>query len=341
MAVTDAGLVVRFLVNEAASGQTPTTLTDSGPNGQDLAITYDGSNLNFVTESTRKGLRSSALTGVQRAKAALAGTAVRTALNGGKQFTIEIVYDHTAGSGSGGRIFGLNAPNGANGSMILKSEGSSVYLAFNDTNSIYAGFTPAAGIHRYWVVIDTDQAVADNRVRVSTDGAALVQTANGLGLGATLSIPTVCDLIAFNRESSGSFSRSIQGAIFYAAIYNTAFDNARITAHDADLAAGDDAIGGGGPTPVGLSSDILAAATVSGGLTGGTVPSTIDVEVTGLDFTAAGICLVGKAVARLRHGCVFRRTSNKPRRPHIRRRRRDNDCAAQLRRHLRPNDWAA
>jgi hypothetical protein len=256
VAITDVGLVARYRIAEAASGQAPTALVDTGPHGEDVPIPdYGGSNLNFVTESGRIGLRSTSTAGDQRAQLALGPTnPIRTDLASGQKFTFEIVYQHGSGFGSGSRIFGLNGSAGQNGAMMLKSEGSTVYLSFNNTNNIYAGWTPGGGIERVFIVIDTTQAASGDRCKVSTDGGALVTTANSFGLNETLTIDATCDLIFFNRSSSGSYGRSVVGALFYAAIYNVAFDATRVADHDADLSVGDDS-GGASPTVPSVTVD--------------------------------------------------------------------------------------
>ena len=111
MALIDTDLVVRYYVDEPASGITPTTVDDAGPaTTQDLAIDYDAgtADLEYTEVSGNRGLEFKDAGGDQYASFAV-GTSGKTytAFNGTKVATLEVVCQVDTFSTSGGRVFGL------------------------------------------------------------------------------------------------------------------------------------------------------------------------------------------------------------------------------------------
>ena len=253
MPLVDTGLVCRYYFDEAASGQAPTSVADASSNNLPLTeINYGGTNLNWVEPSAgQRGLNSASVTGTQRARRTIgnSGDALRTALSGAQKVTIELVVRVDLGNANVGRVFAINDRAGgiAQLGVTAVSAGTSVrvYINGNDQTGDISNLSSRSVYH---VVIDSTLATAADRVKVSVNGGTLSSVGNGsLSLNETLSLPSDLDLIAFNRESTGTWDRSFDGALFYAAIYNVAFDSTRITDHYDVLVLDDDTpVGGGG-----------------------------------------------------------------------------------------------
>jgi hypothetical protein len=246
MALDDTGLVSRYWFDEAASGSAPTQVDDASANAYHLTnVDYGGGNLAWTEVSGNRGLESTSLTGTQRARRAVDNTsdALRDALAGTGVVTFELVLDVQAGNNSGGRVFGIN--NRAGGSMVVGVIVSTTQYFMQWNASALSGANLAAGRHVCHFVIDIT-AGAGESYNVYIDG---VNTLSG-NAATALTIPADVDLIAFNRENAGGYDRSWDGILFYAAIYDVAFDDARAAAHATELAADDDDPGGGpAPTP--------------------------------------------------------------------------------------------
>jgi hypothetical protein len=244
MPLANTGLVCRYYLDEAASGTSPTQANDASANAYHLTdINYGSGNLAWTEVSGNRGLVSSSTTGTQRARRTINDTsdALRDAMAGTQKGTIEVVIDFTAGNASGGRIFGINGRAGDSGQFILRNTGGTTNWAVAWDEAVSSAFTNAtSGRHVLTIVVDTTQATQNDRIRFAINGGTLAQIGNAIGLNATLSLPSGQDLIAFNRESSGAWDRSVQATLFYAALYSGALSQTNITDNATILAADDD-----------------------------------------------------------------------------------------------------
>jgi len=250
MAIVDTGLVCRYYIDEAASGTTPTTVEDASANNYDLTtINYGSGNLAYTEVSGNRGLESTATTGTQRAVRAIDNTsdALRDAMQGVQKATLEVVVRLDSISASGGRVFGINNRVGSNGKLIFKGTATNnMFFSFNDVDSNFfdPGLAGARGVIQ--LVLDSTQATQADRVRMSVNGGTLTSISNSVALNETLNIGSDADLIAFNRENSGSFDRSFDGVLFYAALYAHAFSQQDCTDNYDVLTADDDTPAGSG-----------------------------------------------------------------------------------------------
>jgi hypothetical protein len=261
MAMTDTGLVARLLLAEPAAS-TPATVPDSGPSAGALDAVYDGTKMSFYGTSPNRGVRFTSTTGDQRLeRTMLAGDPLRTALQGSKVATIELRSSLTDGSSSGSRIFGVNGTAGENGALIVKANNDThLYLSFNNTNHTSAAANiGGSGIRTIHFIVNTDEAVQNDRVKVSIDGAAPVGQTNSIALGSTINIDSAAKLIVGNRESGGSYSRSAAFDLQWAAIYSVVFDAARVADHHAALVLDDDTA----PTAADTTPPVISSPTAT------------------------------------------------------------------------------
>ena len=138
MALVDTGLVVRYFLDEAASGRDPTAVLDSSGVGTafDLTINYDTDKLAYTETSGNRGLESVSTANNQRANKAINNTSdkVRDNLHGSKTITVEIKVRVDSISSSNGRIFVINDRAGSNPAIGFTGTGtSSGAVYFNET----------------------------------------------------------------------------------------------------------------------------------------------------------------------------------------------------------------
>lgn len=259
MALNDSGLLVRYYFDEAASGTTPTTVEDSSGNNLDLTLNYGAgsSDLEWTEVSGNRGLESKDTAGNQRAVYAINNTAdaLRTNLDNSTAITLEVVCRLDSFATGGGRIFGINDRGGGNGAFMLRGTSATNWQFSLNTNidgfpNIYRTWNGGSGTRDVWhVVFDPTQADEVDRIRVYKNGV-VVTTTETISVGSagdtSFNLPADHDLIAFNRESGGSFGRAADGVLFYAAIYDEAFDDTRAAAHYDVLTLDDDTPTAGG-----------------------------------------------------------------------------------------------
>jgi hypothetical protein len=235
-ALINLSLVMRYYFDEAASGSTPTTVTDWGVASANLTLDYGSGNLSYVTVGANRGLESTSVTGTQKASRVIDDTSdtIREGIEGAQKLTIEFVLRVDVRNTSGqSRVFGIIDEASDVGRLMVKAaQGSDDYLlAFNGTNvESWALTTTEAAI--WHVVIDTTAAAADDRVVVYKNGTAVTTTSTAaITQNATLDLSVSQQLIAMNRIAS---ERSFDGRLAYAAIYGTAFTESQVD-HNVDV----------------------------------------------------------------------------------------------------------
>jgi hypothetical protein len=255
MALIDTDLIVRYYIDEAASGSSPTEVSDDSGVGSAANLTLDyGTALAYTEVSGQRGLESTSVTGDHHAKYDITNADKIDAMNGvATKVTIEIVADITSGSGSSGRIFAINAGS-SSATIGILATGTDIDIYWNESLMRY--YTRTTGRMVTHIVIDTTLATANDRVKIYENG---VLKTSGITIDGnptqndTLSISDTSDeLWMFNRGASPR-DRSIDGILFYAALYDGAFTAQNCSDNYDVLIADDDtpAAGGGvAPTAV-------------------------------------------------------------------------------------------
>jgi hypothetical protein len=248
VALSDTGLLVRYYFDEAASGTSPTSVADAGPNGYDLTdVNYGSGNLSWSEVSSgRRGLTSTSNTGTQRANYPIgsSGDAVRTAVSGATSLTWEIVVNYTSGSGSTGRLAAIqHRTSGASPAFGLTVITSTLTPYINSDPGAATANLSASGRVVVHLVFDSTQATPENRLKLYVNGALQSQSGSGIALNEAIAISGDYDIVHFNRNSSGNYDRSITGTIHYSALYSGAFDATRVDDHYDVLTLDDDTPG--------------------------------------------------------------------------------------------------
>jgi hypothetical protein len=236
--LVNEGLLVRYFMDEAASGQAPPALLDAAPEPLALPIAYDTTTaLTYCENAGHRGLCWPHTNTNAKAWVPLAGTKIYTALNNVTGGTIELVVDMTGGDFS--RLSHVTAASG--GDFTLGANGTGL-LGFDwQSNTWPAQWNvPLTSIGRVvlQVVLDTTQAVPDDRIKLYLGG--VVQTplqTNPPTQGQAIALEPAGYYVVGNRSTSAT---SIQGAVYYVAMYSLPLTPAQISTNASMLALDDD-----------------------------------------------------------------------------------------------------
>lgn len=235
--LVDRGLVVRYFMDEADSGQLPTTLTDSAAAPLALPITYG--QMTFFETDGHRGLTWPASSSSGKAEIALGSTKLATDLATSSRVTIEVVADiKGAGlAGSESRIAGMGGGNPDFALTAVDATDIRFFRPFGTVGATWVNGNTRARMILH-LVFDSTQADAAQRIELYQNGIKLVKTTSSPpGQNQTVGLGSNDQLVIGNRQTS---DRSIAGTIFYVAFYNQALDSAEITNNAQRLLVNDD-----------------------------------------------------------------------------------------------------
>lgn len=250
-ALADDGLIVRYFLDEAASGQTPTMLVDAAPQPLALPLVYSkmgGNNPVYVEQSGHRGLSWTKIELDGRATLPVDAMKIQARLAGKTTATIEVVVEIDQVSANGSRVSHIGAGSEP-GHLTLRSDN------INKAQTYWQGDRLAGAWDVDWlaegravahVVYDTAQADPADRVRFYLDGQQLPDAADTVEHPAqnqTITVPATAMMkpVHFtlgNRGEDGS--RSFKGVLFYAALYDVALSDDAIAGNAALLEQDDD-----------------------------------------------------------------------------------------------------
>ena len=242
------GLLTRYFMDEASDGTAPTILSDAAPDPLDLTIAYAGGNT-FTETDCQRGMSwpSAALDG--RADAPVLGTKVEAELDGSTTGTIECVFELLDATPTSSRISHIGS-NRHPGRFTMFSDGPTS-LGFDwddqaglamDTVEEWTVDHLALGRIVAHIVLDTTLAEPSDRVRLYVNGVdqgAGDIIENPMAQGAETEIIAPTDSYAIGNRATGM--RSIEGTIYYCAMYSSALSPEEIQQNTAVLMADDDA----------------------------------------------------------------------------------------------------
>lgn len=231
-------LVVRYFLDEAAGGTGPPTAVDAAGN---LDLTHEYFDSFYVDPGEpgfNRALRWSA-PGLDGGPVGdVEGTRVSAALSGADRVTVELVL-RTQGfvnMGMGSTIFGISLGD-ADETLEIGGRQGNVRVFWNDIEGPQWSRTPLEPRAVMHVVFDSGAATANERVTVYIDGAE-VATQGTLANASPLPSP-LTGRLRIGNDFNG-FGRSLEGNIFYAAVYATAFSAQDAAFNAARLSASDD-----------------------------------------------------------------------------------------------------
>ncbi len=240
-------LVVRYFIDEAASGTAPAELLDAAPEPFDLPLTYGGV-MQYTEQVGHRGLRWTAAGEDDGAFAAVAGTKVFD-LDGSTVGTIEVVADIDQVTYLGTRLAHIGG--GVDSGLTMASSFSWVRgepeVADATRVEIRTGYSDRVVTSYFQVnlfrlgrvvlhaVVDTSASAVEDRTRLYLNGVRIpldsFNDAIEPAQGAPLVLEPQSSLGVGNRAIGG---RSPEGAIFYAAYYGRALSEEELE-HNAGL----------------------------------------------------------------------------------------------------------
>lgn len=243
MALVDRGLVARYFVNEAASGQAPAGMVDAATNPVNMPLIYVGADPAYTVVNGHRGLEWTSTAGTTSARPELIAqnTKLRDNVTGRASATIEVVADIQEATTLGSRLFHLGQPDDSGLDFrITSTTAVDVFWDGPTERTIAYDLNPASpGRVVYHAVFDLSAANIDDRVRIYRNGARQTQLTAGPPLGDLITLADVTDLgCSFGNRGDGT--RSFRGVLFYGAVYNVALSDGEIGNNVAYLADNDD-----------------------------------------------------------------------------------------------------
>ncbi len=231
------GLLARYFLDEAESGDGPNHALDSAPNPLDLPIDKDD-NMSYSTYGGNTGLEWQTAGGNGSAFISVAGTKLAT-IDGQVSATIEAVIEVRSvingsrvvnfGQGSEGGLFTLRLQSENNPRLWWNHE--TVMGSWDrDLQDI------RAVVH---VVYDSNQGDPDDRRRLYVDGQLVAPTGGdppGMGAGIDLFLGDP----EFSLGNRANGNRAMEGVLYYAALYTEALSQDEIYYNVAILELDDD-----------------------------------------------------------------------------------------------------
>jgi hypothetical protein len=237
-ALADRELLVRYWIDEAASGTAVSELIDAAATPLPMPISYGG-NVSFTETGGHRALDYAQAGADGYAAVPIDGSKLAV-LDGATQASMELVVQLTAATNLGTRI--LHIGDGSWSYFSLEANATNdIKVDWNNVDGDGIGTWPVdlAPLGRVvvHVVLDTDQAQPNDRIRFYLDGVLQIGNLAPPSLGDPTSLPAGLHLSLGNRPSG---SRSMAGRLFYAALYRTALSDAEIAQNVAALLLSDD-----------------------------------------------------------------------------------------------------
>jgi hypothetical protein len=252
LGLVDRGLLVRYFIDEAGSGNDPSQLIDAGPDPKfHLPLDYTG-NVAFDQAATGRYLEMPPNHGGSAKAPAGNGTKLRSDLDGSVEATLEVVFDANPGAMENTEYIVMlknDTSADARFGLGLDDTGAPYFEHNQDTPSISdasqvwdTDLRPQGRIVAH-VVVDTTRILAQNRIRLFVNGTIVAPDPNA---PVTITPPALnegvdtcgdCWLVIGNGVTG---VRPLSGDVHYVAIYNVAFTSQERQDNLAILTANDD-----------------------------------------------------------------------------------------------------
>lgn len=213
--------IARYLLGEAASGTTPTSVADS-VGSANLAITYN-SNGNWTSIAAGNGFDFTAAALSASGAILRSSAGVFSALDGATEGSFTLLVDFDSVGAGGCRGFHFGSASGAGYFHLTFNDPYSCAFGWADedaagspqynTASYSSATLTSSGVKVFHVVVDTTQAVADDRVKIYMDGSLL--TFIDTNIEQNTAIPAISASHYFTLGNGGSNSAGFDGRIFF------------------------------------------------------------------------------------------------------------------------------
>ncbi|MBW2456903.1 MAG: hypothetical protein JRI68_20480 [Deltaproteobacteria bacterium] len=234
------GLIVRYFIDEAASGDWVTALEDSAPDPLPLALTYDAGNLSFTEIGGNRGLQWAAAQGSGRASTLVTNTKIQSALGGAGTATMELVVEVVDNGGHEARLSHIGGGTEA-GFFGLTWDGTFVRYWMNGAYDVgvWNWGLPQAGRVVLHLVVNIQASASIDRVRLYSNGTPITPNTATIGPtpGTPFMAPSGKHYVLGNWEAGGM---GFQGTLFYAAMYSSALNQNEVSQNAGELLVNDD-----------------------------------------------------------------------------------------------------
>lgn len=233
------GLVARWFVDEASSGQAPTALVDGTSNPMNVDLVYTDY-MSFSESGGNRGLSWSAAGVDGAARVPADGTKAYAAIDGATQLTVELVVASSGVVDAGTRFVSIGTDMEWEPFAVLARSTNAIDFRMNSTDrsarwSVDLGDGQRRVFH---FVVDTSAADQTDRIVAFIDGAPGNRIdGNSPGQGEAFALGSGRTFLIGNREGG---SRSVQGTIYYVALYDRAMSVAEVENNATALEAFDD-----------------------------------------------------------------------------------------------------
>jgi Concanavalin A-like lectin/glucanases superfamily len=236
--LSDLGLVVRYPLSEASSGQPVVKVKDQAPQPLDLDLIYE-TGLSYEGAAGRRGLRWVSAGGGGAAFVLLDGTKLLEALQQMTAGTMELVVTVAAGLNTKARL--LHVGGGNEDGRMTVSYSSDDNLFFHMGNGVAAATWDIAladeGRAALHIVFDSQNRNVSDRARLYVNGSLRPATQVSVQPGASPPVVAGSFMVLGNLPSGG---QSPMGTIHYAAVYDVAMDEPTVANNAAQLLLNDD-----------------------------------------------------------------------------------------------------
>jgi hypothetical protein len=255
--LASSNLIARYLLNEASSGNSVTQINSTVNSYHLNEIDYNGTAMFWTQNSAgNKGIRSTSISQQQHARRKVTTGDTLISASVGNKWTWEIVIDgDMLGSANNDRVVAVHrrTSTGISAFSIVVNTTEFFCTGFNNSSSITDGTflhsmlrsDLVAGRNIIHLVIDSTLATAADRAKFYLNGVfkSPSTTTNTVIQNSTLAIDTDYDLILFNRGDGVNLTRSPQGNLYYAALYNKVLTQDEINVNYSALITSDDTEG--------------------------------------------------------------------------------------------------
>lgn len=231
----DRGLLVRYFIDEAASGDEPGTLGDDSSPATSLQLAY-GNNMAFTTRGGNRGLDWTQAGGAGAAARPITGELEM--IDGTSELTYEVVaeIDALAPDQPG---FLIHVGTVDEDATVVRTD-AGVEVIYSGGGQLTGWAAPLVSGERevIHVVFDSGLAVAANRLRLYIDGSLVATSTGDRPLpGGSVDLGNDAALVVGNDLAG---DRSIDGSIHYAAIYLGALTASEVATNAGQLQLRDD-----------------------------------------------------------------------------------------------------
>lgn len=234
--------VARYLLDNASSGTTPTTIADETGNGNALSIVYNGSG-SWTSTGAGNGFDFTdapitASSSILELTDILNNGNIGSSFINANRISFLIVPDVDSGSASGARIMQLGTDTG-NGIVGLVASDLETKVRLNDVD--VAGFPPldGNGVRVIYCQVDTTQAAAADRVRLWDNGSEQTASSVTVAQNETFSLNNASYNLTLGNRGSGN--RNFDGRIYYFELFSDLLTTQEIADSNTNLAANNDA----------------------------------------------------------------------------------------------------